>query len=126
MLNPISPYRLFEWHVYWPLLRMLGGVERWLHVPAEKRHGAADTGIRAYSEHTLRAMLAKAGFSVRDVGYYDVTALVPPIDRIARRVARTWQEHPERTVSRGWRRHLGTAYMVVATSSSNPNGEPRP
>jgi SAM-dependent methyltransferase len=27
MLNPLSPYRIVEWHVYWPLLRALGRVE---------------------------------------------------------------------------------------------------
>jgi ubiquinone/menaquinone biosynthesis C-methylase UbiE len=125
MLNPISPYRLIEWRVYWPLLRTLGRVERWLHVPADRRHGAADTGISAYRERTFREMLTSAGLSVTDVAYYDVTMLVPPIDRVARRAARNWQEHPERTVSRGWRRHLGTAFMLVATPSPHTNGEPR-
>jgi ubiquinone/menaquinone biosynthesis C-methylase UbiE len=28
MLNPMSPYRFVEWHVYWPLLRLLGRVGR--------------------------------------------------------------------------------------------------
>ena len=102
MLNPMSPYRLVEWHVYWPLLRMLGRVERWLHVPPDVRHGAADTGIRAYRERTFREMLVLAGMSTKDVVYYDVTVLVPPIDRVARRLAHRWHEYPERTVSRGW------------------------
>jgi ubiquinone/menaquinone biosynthesis C-methylase UbiE len=119
MLNPISPYRLVEWHLYWPLLRTLGRVERWLQVPLERRHGAVDTGIRAFRERAFRELLMKAGLSATDVAYYDVTALVPPVDRIWRRLAHDWRERPERTVSRGWRRHLGTAYMVVAT----PNAE---
>jgi hypothetical protein len=124
MLNPMSPYRLVEWHVYWPLLRMVGRVERWLHVPLERRHGAADTGIRAYRERTFREMLVKAGMSTKDVVYYDVTVLVPPIDRVARRLAHRWHEHPERTVSRGWQKHFGTAFMVVATPSPGPSGVP--
>jgi ubiquinone/menaquinone biosynthesis C-methylase UbiE len=124
MLNPMSPYRLVEWHVYWPLLRMVGRVERWLHVPLEKRHGAADTGIRAYRERTFREMLVKAGMSIQDAVYYDVTMMVPPIDRVVRRLAHQWHEHPERTVSRGCRRHLGTAYMVDATPSPGSSGEP--
>jgi ubiquinone/menaquinone biosynthesis C-methylase UbiE len=124
MLNPMSPYRLVEWHVYWPLLRMVGRVERWLHVPPDRRHGAADTGIRAYRERTFREMLVKAGMSTKDVVYYDVTVLVPPIDRVARRLAHGWHEHPERTVSRGWQKHFGTAFMVVATPSPGPSGVP--
>jgi ubiquinone/menaquinone biosynthesis C-methylase UbiE len=123
MLNPMSPYRLVEWHVYWPLLRMVGRVERWLHVPLEKQHGAADTGICAYRERTFREMLVNAGMSTQDVVYYDVTMTVPPIDRITRRLTHRWHEQPERTVSRGWRRHFGTAFMVVAIPSPGSTGE---
>ena len=120
MLNPMSPYRIVEWHVYWPLLRMLGRVEGWLHVPPSRRHSAADTGIRAYRERTFRDLLVKAGLCSKDVAYYDVNMLVPPIDRIARRSARSRRENPEGTVSRGWRRHFGTAYMVEATPLPRP------
>jgi ubiquinone/menaquinone biosynthesis C-methylase UbiE len=119
MLNPMSPYRLMEWRVYWPLLRILGRVEGWLRVPPNRRHGVADAGIHAYSERNFRRLLEEAGLYTEDVAYYDVTMLVPPIDRIARRSARGWRAHPERPVSRGWRRHFGTAYMVVATPSPN-------
>jgi hypothetical protein len=65
-------------------------------------------------------MLVKAGMSTKDVVYGDVTVLVPPIDRVARRLAHRWHEHPERTVSRGWQKHFGTAFMVVATPSPGP------
>jgi ubiquinone/menaquinone biosynthesis C-methylase UbiE len=124
MLNPISPYRIVEWHVYWPLLRQLGRVEGWLHVLSDRRHGAADTGIHAYRERVFREMLVEAGLCTMDVAYYDVNMLLPPIDRVVRRSAHDWREHPERTVSRGWRRHWGTAYMVEATPCRDP-AQPR-
>jgi ubiquinone/menaquinone biosynthesis C-methylase UbiE len=114
MLNPVSPYRLFEWHVYWPLRRVLRAVETALRIPAEKRHGAMDTGIHAYRERQLREMLTSFDLRPVDVAYYDVTPLVPPIDRLVRRWARSWKKRPERTISRGWRRWLGTAYLIAA------------
>lgn len=44
MLNPLSPYRLFEWCIYWPLLRVLGRVEGLLGRPTDRRHGAQVSG----------------------------------------------------------------------------------
>jgi len=109
MLNPASPYRLFEWCVYWPALRLLGRVERLLGVT---RHGAPASGIRAVRLGRLRRMLREAGLSPQDAVHYDVTTLLPPLDRLVRR--RQWYNHPERTVSRGALRWLGTAYLVTA------------
>lgn len=114
MLNPMSPYRFVEWHVYWPLLRVLRAVETVLNVPPDRRHGPVETGIRAYRERTLRGMMTAAGLRPVNAAYFDVTFLVPPIDRVVRRWARGWHKRPERTISRGWRKWLGTAYMVVA------------
>jgi ubiquinone/menaquinone biosynthesis C-methylase UbiE len=101
MLNPLSPYRFFEWHIYWRLLRLIG-------------RGRAATGIHAYSESALRGTMTTAGLRVLDSAYFDVTWLVPPVDRVVRKFARGWQKRPERTVSRGWNRGLGTGYLVVA------------
>jgi ubiquinone/menaquinone biosynthesis C-methylase UbiE len=118
MLNPVSPYRLVEWHIYWPLLRLLGRIERRLHVPAERQHDAADTGLHAYREPDFRQALASAGLNPIDVAYYDVTVLLPPIDSFVRRLAsKYWTERPDHTVSRSWRRRLGTAYMTIASTS---------
>lgn len=47
MLNPLSPYRLFEWGVYWPLLRLLGRAEGLLGRSADRRHCVPKSGIRA-------------------------------------------------------------------------------
>lgn len=122
MLNPMSPYRFVEWHVYWPLLRVLRAVETLLNVPPDRRHGPAETGIRANRERTLRGMMAAAGLRPVNAAYFDVTLLVPPIDRLVRRWARGWHKRPERTISRGWHKWLGTAYMVVAHKASATTG----
>jgi ubiquinone/menaquinone biosynthesis C-methylase UbiE len=114
MLNPASPYRLVEWGVYWPARRLVGRLERLLGVPPERRHGARRSGIRAVGVARLRRMMREAGLQPQDVVAYDVTPLVPPIDKVVRRWFRRWRRHPERTVSRGARRCLGTGYLVAA------------
>jgi ubiquinone/menaquinone biosynthesis C-methylase UbiE len=114
MLNPLSPYRLFEWFVYWPGLRLLGGIEGLLGVPAERRHRANPTGIRAIRLSRLCRMMHDVGLKPEDVVYFDLTPLVPPFDKLVRRWTQRWRSHPERTVSRGARRWMGTAYLVTA------------
>ncbi|MFD9789774.1 class I SAM-dependent methyltransferase [Streptomyces sp. NPDC059070] len=112
MLNPLSPYRLVEWCLYWPLLRVLGRVEALFGV---QRHAAEVSGIRAIPLARLRRMMLKRGLAPTDAVHYDVTPLVPPLDRpVRRRWDRKWHEHPEKTVSRGAGRWLGTAYLVTA------------
>lgn len=111
MLNPLSPYRLFEWCVYWPTLRLLGRLERLL---GKERHTAPASGIRAVRPAHLRRMLRETGLQPEDTVHYDVTPLVPPLDRLVRRWSKRWQDQPERTVSRGTLRWLGTAYLVTA------------
>ncbi len=118
MLNPASPYRLVEWYVYWPLLRVLGTVETALGVAPQRRHAPARTGIRAYGERALRRRMLGAGLRPVDAASFDVTMLVPPIDRLLRRWGRGSQTPPERTISRGWRKRLGTAYLLVARRTS--------
>ncbi|MFI1104434.1 class I SAM-dependent methyltransferase [Streptomyces melanogenes] len=111
MLNPLSPYRLVEWFVYWPLLRVLGRAERLL---GAQRHAADTSGIRAIPLTRLRRMMRESGLTPQDAVHYDVTPLVPPLDRLARRWSRKWRDHPERTVSRRARPWPGTAYLVTA------------
>ncbi len=108
MLNPMSPYRFVEWHVYWPLLRVL--------------RRPVETGIRAYRERTLRGMMAAAGLRPVNATYFDVTLLVPPIDRLVRRWGRGWQKRTEHTIGQGWRKWLGTGYLVVAHKAPAPTG----
>jgi hypothetical protein len=115
MLNPLSPYRMFEWTIYWPALRMLGWAEELLGKPAKHRHGARRTGIRALPAPRLGRVMADAGLRPQDVIYYDLTPTVPPFDRLARRWNRRWCHRPERTLSRGALRWLGTAYLMAAT-----------
>ncbi|MCA1677245.1 MAG: class I SAM-dependent methyltransferase, partial [Actinobacteria bacterium] len=112
-LNPMSPYRFVEWYVYWPLLRVLRAVETLLKIAPERRHCPVATGIRAYRERKLRGMIAVAGLRPVRVEYFDVTFLVPPIDRLVRRWSRGHQR-PERAIGHGWHKWLGTAYLVVA------------
>ena len=112
MDNPLGPYRLFEWFVYWPALRLLGWIERSLG--KNPRHGAPSSGMRAIPAARLRRLLRETGLAPQETVYFDVTPLVPPLDRLVRRWSRRWRDHPERTVSRGAFRWLGTAYLVTA------------
>ncbi len=114
MLNPRSPYRMFEWGVFWPARRAVGGVEKVLHVPEAKRHGARHTGIETLSLRRFRHLMWRAGLQPEDALFYDVTTLVPPLDRVVRRWDRSWRAHPGKTVSRGAKRWLGTGYLVTA------------
>ncbi|MDH6522290.1 class I SAM-dependent methyltransferase [Streptomyces sp. SAI-090] len=118
MLNPRSPYRLFEWCVYWPALRALGRVERLLGVPPHRCHGAPKSGIRAVSSRRLRRLLRDAGLRPEDTVFYDLTAWLPPLDKVIRRRFRQWRSHPETTVSRRMRRWLGSAYLIAARPAS--------
>lgn len=112
MLNPHSPYRLAEWGLYWPARRILGGLEAALRVP--RRHGARRTGIHALAPGRLRHELWRAGLQPLDTLFYDITALVPPLDRLVRRWDRRWRAHPETTVGRGVAGRLGTGYLIAA------------
>ena len=91
MLNALSFYRLTEWYFYQPLLRALGFTERVLGLREENRHGVRKSGIRAYSARALQERMKKAGLLPVDIVYYDVTFLVPPLDRarLLRRKSRT-------------------------------------
>ncbi|HEU5472426.1 MAG TPA: class I SAM-dependent methyltransferase [Actinophytocola sp.] len=114
MLNPRSIYRLFEWSIWWPALRLLGRLEKLVGVPVAKRHGAPITGIRAYSRRALCGKLRDLGLRPEDVVYFDLTPVPPPFDRVVRKFSRRWRAHPERTATRGLRRWMGTAYLVTA------------
>ncbi|MEU5260104.1 methyltransferase domain-containing protein [Amycolatopsis sp. NPDC021455] len=114
MLNPASPYRMFEWAVYWPALRLLGRLEKVFGVPARRRHNPPRTGIRALSSGRLCRLLRRAGWQPIDVVHYDVAPVVPPFDRLLWRWSTRWREHPEGTLGRGVRSRLGSAYLVVA------------
>ena len=115
MLNALSFYRLTEWYVYQPLLRALGFTERVLGLREENRHGVQKSGIRAYSAGALQKRMKKAGLLPIEIVYYDVTFLVPPLDRVqllrskAERFAR---QHEARGTSC---RLMGTAYLIVAS-----------
>nr|WP_239070901.1 class I SAM-dependent methyltransferase [Amycolatopsis sp. SID8362] len=115
MLNPLSPYRLFEWAVYWPALRLLGRIEQLFGAPFRRRHCPPRTGIRAVSSRRLCRFLRRAGWQPIDVVRYDVAPVVPPFDRLLWRWSTRWREHPEVTLGRGVRSWLCSAYLVVAT-----------
>jgi 2-polyprenyl-3-methyl-5-hydroxy-6-metoxy-1,4-benzoquinol methylase len=117
MLNPKSLYRIVEWFVYWPLLRILAVIERSLGVPLEHRHGGESSGIRAVTPGKICGLLAGAGMVTVEVVHFDVTPLVPPVDRIrAFERARTSLTNADR-VATGWKRWLATGYLVVASRS---------
>ncbi len=117
MLNPLSLYRLTEWFLYWPLLRMAGAIQRFFGTPAERRRGARRSGVHALPAGKLQRLLRHVGLQPVDVIYFDVTPLIPPFDRLPRTKLKARQTAHARTVTRGWRRWMGTAYLVVARRS---------
>jgi ubiquinone/menaquinone biosynthesis C-methylase UbiE len=114
MLNPLSLYRLVEWGVFWPGLRLLGRLERLVGVPTGKRHRCPPSGIRVRTAGRLQQDLERVGLRRCDLVYYDLTPTAPPLDRVARRVNRRWRDHPETTIGRGLTGVLGTAYLIAA------------
>jgi ubiquinone/menaquinone biosynthesis C-methylase UbiE len=114
MLNPLSAYRITEWVLFWPLLRVLATVERFLRVPAERRHRARATGIHAFTSGKLRRLMKRANLKPVDLIYYDVISLVPPFDRFPSIAARAEQAGFGRTATTGWSRWLGTGYLLAA------------
>jgi SAM-dependent methyltransferase len=117
MLNPVSPYRLFQWCVYSPAVRLLGRVERSLHVPARRRHDVAHTGISALPSSRLRARMREATLIPRKVVYFDPTLLVPPFDRFPALRRRAIRMAPSGRRARGWPHWLCTGYLVLAQRS---------
>jgi ubiquinone/menaquinone biosynthesis C-methylase UbiE len=113
MLNPASPYRFVQFRVLWPVLRALRAVEAALGVPPARRHGRVEHGIRTYPARTLRGMLARAGLRPVDTLFFDATLVMPPLDRLLRRLFGPGT-HPEPPIRRGWRKRVATGYLVVA------------
>lgn len=114
MLNPLSPYRLTEWFLFWPLTRLLGAIEKFYGVPTERQHGAQRSGIHAYPVFILRRLMRQTNLQPVDIVYFDVTPAIPPFDRLPRMIRRAERTPHERTVTRGWRRWMGTAYLIVS------------
>ena len=117
MLNSLSPYRLTEWFLLWPLIRLLGAIEKFCKVSAKRRHGAPLSGIRAYPMFVLRHLIRQTDLRPIDIFYFDVTPAIPPFDRLPKIISRAERTPQERTVTRGWRRWMGTAYLIVARRS---------
>ncbi|MER7249902.1 class I SAM-dependent methyltransferase [Kribbella sp. NPDC000426] len=117
MLNQVSPYHLFEWWIYWPLLRQIPRLQALIGVPPGRRRGSPAKGFRTAVRRRLVNALRASGLQDEDVAYYDLNALVPPLDQIVRRWTTRWRSRPGTTISRGPRRHLGTAYLVAARPS---------
>jgi hypothetical protein len=117
MLNPFSPYRLAEWFFCWPLIRALGAIEKCFGVSVERRHGVCASGIHALPRSILGRLMRQAGLQPADVVYFDVTPTVPPFDQLPGMARRAQRIPHERTVTRGWRRWMGSAYLIVAKRS---------
>jgi ubiquinone/menaquinone biosynthesis C-methylase UbiE len=113
MLNPLSPYRLAQWLLFWPALRALSVVEKALGRPAERRHGARVTGIRTLAPSKFRALMRKAGLSMTEVRYLTPTVLIPPLDRFPA-VTRAADRVTSALTQLGFSPLLATGYLVIA------------
>jgi SAM-dependent methyltransferase len=114
MLNPENPYRLTEWFLYWPALCVLSVLQKVLGIRTKHPHGANLSGIRALNATKLRRYMRQADLVPFDVVYFDLTPLVPPLDRIP--ALRHWSEaHSLRTrPTRDWRHWMATGYVLAA------------
>jgi SAM-dependent methyltransferase len=113
MLNPLSPYRLVQWGLFWPALRALSVIERGLGRPAERRHGAPMTGIRAVRPAEFRELMHRAGLGVAEVRYLTPTVLIPPFDRFPA-VMRAADRVTGALTPLGISPLLATGYLAVA------------
>ena len=115
MLNPLSLYRITEWILYRPLLRVLAAVKVCLHVPEERRHKAGATGIHAFTPGELRRLMTQADLEPVSLIYYDLTFPGPPFGRLASIAGRAERPSHERVAAARWSRWLCTDYLVAAT-----------
>lgn len=117
MLNPLSAYRITEWFIYLPLLRVRKAIEGYVHVPVERRHKACSTGVRALTSGKLRRLMAQANLNKVDLVYYDVTFLIPPLDRLASIAGPAERACYGRTATARWSHWLATGYLLAAKRS---------
>jgi ubiquinone/menaquinone biosynthesis C-methylase UbiE len=113
MLNPLSPYRITEWIIYQPMLRVLRAAEICLHVPAERRHKADASGIHGFMPGKLQRLMTQASLEPVDLVYYDITLPIPPFGRSST-PAPAARTAGERMATTRWSRWLGTGYLVAA------------
>ena len=113
MLNPLSPYQLTQWLLFWPVLRILGVIEKVFGLRPGRCHGAQKSGIRAIRRSALREIMREDKLTEVEVVYLAPTVLVPPLDRIPAVTRRADQVAPALAALRltPW---LATAYLVVA------------
>ena len=114
MLNPMSAYRIAEWFMYWPLLRMLDALEESLHVPVERRHGVAATGIHALTPGKLRRLMEQANLKPIELIYYDHALPIRSSGRLPSLAGRAGPAGHEREAAGRWSSWLGTGYLVTA------------
>ena len=114
MLNPANPYRLTEWFLYWPALRVFSVAARFLRIRTRRPHGATVSGIRALTTKRLRRYARQAGLIPTDLVYFDLTPLIPPLDRIP--ALTRWAERRSRgsSATRGSGRWMATGYVLAA------------
>ena len=119
MLNPLSPYRFVDLYLYQPSVRVIKRFKRFLSrsTSTERPYELSATGIRALPVCTLLRMMRRANLKPTDLIYFDVTALIPPLDRLPPFAGKVQTARYETKVIRGWRRFMGTAYLIVARHS---------
>jgi SAM-dependent methyltransferase len=119
MLNPLSPYHLIQWSLFWPTLRLLGVFEKALGLRPGHRHGAPLSGIHAVRLQAFVAMMCQAGLTAPQVVFLTPTVLVPPLDRIAV-MTRAADKVTNAAVALGLMPWLATAYLVIASRGLSP------
>jgi hypothetical protein len=117
MLNPLSPYWLFQWFVYRPTVRIAGRLEALLRIRAGRRHASARSGIHALPYFRLHTAMRDAELISDHVVFFDPTPLLPPFDRI--QVLARWAARlaPDARQGSHWPNWLCKGYLIVARSA---------
>lgn len=113
MLNPLSPFHLIQWLLFWPVLRILGVIEKVLGLRPGRQHGAPKSGIHAIRRSALLEIMRESELAGAEVVYLAPTVLVPPLDRLPGVTHKADRVVPALAALRltPW---LATGYLVVA------------
>ncbi|MEW6581979.1 MAG: class I SAM-dependent methyltransferase [Actinomycetota bacterium] len=119
MLNPRSPYRIWERFVHHPVCRARAIGERLLGVPRERRRGAARNCAEVLGEEHLARLVRAVGLHPVSTVYFDFNPLPPPIDHLVADIAVAAERRLARLAGTPVRR-LGSSFALGCRREGPP------